>query len=122
MKGAAVLALMIAACVAPDDLAKEAIRLTGGDPVEGRRLAEQKGCPACHVIDGIPGARGAVGPSLNGMRERPLVAGILPHDVAAIVSFLQDPHAADSATMMPDLGLLEIEARHITSFLYTLPP
>ena len=115
----AALLLVMTACVAPDDRRAEARRLTGGDPDQGRRLIDRYGCAACHAIDGVPSARGLVGPNLNGMRERPFVAGELTHDVESIVSFIRDPKRVDSATVMPDLGLDETEARHVVSYLYT---
>jgi cytochrome c len=119
LSAVATLLLAMAACVAPDDRRAEAVRLTGGDPDRGRQLIDRYGCAACHTIDGIPSARGLVGPSLNGIRERPFVAGQLTHDVGSIVSFIRDPKRVDSATVMPDLGLDETEARHVVSYLYT---
>jgi cytochrome c2 len=115
----ATMLLAISACVAPDDRHAEATRLTGGDPDEGRGLIIRYGCAACHTIDGIPSARGLVGPSLNGIRERPFVAGERTHDVESIVSFIADPKQVDSTTVMPDLGLDETQARHVVSYLYT---
>jgi cytochrome c2 len=93
--------------------------MTGGDPDAGRALIDSYGCGACHAIDGIPGARGLVGPSLNGIRERPFVAGVLIHDVDNVVRFIVDPKRVDSTTLMPDVGLDEAEARHVVSYLYT---
>ena len=54
------LVLLAAACKQPE--APAAVR---GDPSRGKVLVEQLTCPACHVIPGIEGARGMIGPSLE---------------------------------------------------------
>lgn len=117
-----VVLVVCAACMAPDDSSEEARRLTGGDPVEGRALVKRLGCVACHTMDGVPGARGLVGPPLDGLRERGTIAGVLTNEPENLVRWLQDPKALDHLSIMPDVGLTEPEARDVASFLYTLPP
>lgn len=78
------------------------------------------GCGSCHEIPGISGARGSVGPSLDGFRHRAYVAGILPNEPGALVRWLVDPTVHAPQTAMPDLGLSENEARDMAAYLYTL--
>ncbi len=41
----------------------------------GRALIEQNGCGTCHVIEGVDGANGRVGPPLTDFKDNRLVAG-----------------------------------------------
>ena len=43
---------------------------TGGDAERGRAALRRYGCDACHLIPGVRGADGLVGPSLERSRER----------------------------------------------------
>jgi mono/diheme cytochrome c family protein len=96
------------------------LRIAGGEPEQGRTLIYAYGCGTCHIIEGIRGARGTVGPSLADYAERTLLAGILPNTPRHLVPWLMDPVALDHRTGMPALGLTEPEARHIAAYLYTL--
>lgn len=78
------------------------------------------GCGSCHVIPGVSGARGTVGPSLAGLRNRAYVAGVLPNQPASLVRWLMDPTVHAPQTAMPDLGVTESEARDMAAYLYTL--
>lgn len=90
------------------------------DAGRGPDLMLAHGCGACHAIPGVPGARGSVGPSLEGFRDRAYVAGVLPNEPGGLVRWLMNPpvHAPD--TVMPDLGVTEGEARDMAAYLYTL--
>jgi mono/diheme cytochrome c family protein len=94
--------------------------IAGADPKEGRKLIQVYGCGTCHVIDGIAGARGQVGPPLDDYAQRHLLAGILPNTPRYLVPWIVNPVALDPRTGMPSLGVREQEARHIASYLYTL--
>jgi cytochrome c2 len=98
----------------------EARRLTGGDPAEGRELVEAYGCGACHTMSGVPGARGLVGPPLDGLRQRVYLAGVVPNSPQNLVRWIVDPKRIDSLTAMPELGVAESQARDMAAFLYTL--
>jgi cytochrome c2 len=80
------------------------------------------GCAACHAIPGIRMPRGVVGPPLDGMARRSLIAGQLPNKPDVLVAFLQNPPALLPQTGMPAVGLTDNDARHIAAFLYTLEP
>ncbi|HEX2137141.1 MAG TPA: cytochrome C [Microvirga sp.] len=96
------------------------LQVPGGDPERGRSLIYGYGCGTCHVIEGVRGARGTVGPPLVDYAERRLLAGVLPNAPRYLVPWLMDPPALDPQTGMPALGLTEPEARHIAAYLYTL--
>ena len=91
-----------------------------GDPERGAAQIEQIGCGSCHIIPGIAGARGLVGPPLDHMGKRVYIAGLLPNTPANMVTWLRDPQEIVPGNAMPDLGLSEEQARDITAYLYTL--
>jgi mono/diheme cytochrome c family protein len=78
------------------------------------------GCAACHAIPGIRFPKGNVGPPLDGMAGRGLIAGHLPNKPSVMVAFLQDPPALAPQTGMPNVGLTVEQARDIAAYLYTL--
>jgi cytochrome c1 len=86
----------------------------------GKTAIQQYGCPACHTIPGIPGARGLVGPSLERVASRVYLAGVLENTPGNMVRWIQDPRSVDRLTAMPVLGVTEQDAKNITGYLYTL--
>lgn len=102
------------------DAYEDAARMTGGDPYQGRVLIRKYGCASCHVIPGIEGARGAIGPPLNGIASRTYLAGQLPNTPGNMMRWIQDPQSIARGTAMPDSGMDTPEARHIAAYLYTL--
>jgi len=92
-----------------------------GDPAQGRNLVAQKGCGACHVIAGVPGAVGTVGPNLAGVATRNPIAGSVPNGGPDdLKAWILDPPSLKPGTQMPNLGLSDTEATHIVAFLQTL--
>jgi cytochrome c oxidase subunit II len=94
----------------------------GGDPTLGAQLIQQKGCPACHTIPGIPGANGSIGPNLGGVASRTTIAGGAvpnkgPDDLKR---WIMDPPALKPGTIMPNLALSDQEATNIVAYLETL--
>jgi cytochrome c2 len=98
----------------------EAAAMTGGDPLLGRDVITRVGCGACHVIPGVVGANGQVGPPLNGIASRTYIGGVLTNTPDNLVQWLQDPPAHSPKTAMPKLNLSEKDARDVTAYLYTL--
>jgi cytochrome c2 len=92
----------------------------GGRAAEGRVWAREYGCGGCHVIPGVPGARGRVGPSLDGVTTHLFIAGVTPNKPENLIAWIQDPQRTDSATAMPKTGVTERQARDIAAYLYTL--
>lgn len=92
--------------------------IAGGDAARGRALIVEHGCRACHVVPGIPGPHGRVGPDLAGLRDRAYIAGQFPNRPGELVRWLVDPPLLAPETAMPALGLSQQEARDIATFLY----
>jgi cytochrome c2 len=91
-----------------------------GDSERGALYIEQIGCGSCHIIPGIAGARGLVGPPLDHIGQRVFIAGLLRNTPANMVTWLRDPQEIVPGNAMPDMGLSEEQARDITAYLYTL--
>lgn len=91
-----------------------------GDSDQGKELIRQVGCGACHQIPGIDNARGQVGPPLKAVAERHYIAGVLQNTPDNMIRWLLDPQAIIPGNAMPDTGLNEEQARHITAYLYSL--
>lgn len=118
--GLAVLLAGGAAVTGCADDGGDARTVPDGDPRRGRRAAAEFGCGACHVIPGVDGANGTVGPPLTGFAHRTYIAGRVYNVSPTLVRWLLDPRSVDSATAMPAVGLSESSARDIAAYLYTL--
>ena len=92
----------------------------GGNVAAGEQAIVKYGCGACHTIPGIRGADTYVGPLLTGYSRRHYIAGTLPNTHENLILWLQNPQTVEPGTVMPNLGLSEIEARDIAAYLYTL--
>jgi cytochrome c2 len=99
---------------------RTAAAMTGGDPLQGKRLLRTYGCHSCHTIPGVPGADGLVGPPLVGIAKRVYIAGRLPNTPENMILWLQHPQAVDPQTAMPNMGVTEADARDMAGYLYTL--
>ncbi len=96
--------------------------IAGGRPERGAELIESYGCGACHVVPGVRGADGTVGPPLTDFAVRGYIAGQLPNNGRNLVHWIMDPDGVEPGTAMPDLGVTEAEARDIAAYLFTLEP
>jgi mono/diheme cytochrome c family protein len=94
------------------------LRIVDADAERGRAVIAQIGCGACHVIPGIAGARGRLGPPLERMSERTYIAGTFPNRPDTLIRFVRDAPSLAPETAMPELPLSEQEARDIAAFLY----
>ena len=92
-----------------------------GNAARGREEIRKHGCGACHVIPGIPGARGSVGPPLADYGRRAYIAGRLPNTAESVSAFLQDPLAFAPDSAMPDLGLDPSTADDMAAWLLRVP-
>ncbi len=81
-------------------------------------LMRRYGCAGCHRIDGVPAARGLVGPSLVGVANRIYLGGVVPNSRENMVSWIVDPRAFSPKTAMPVTGISESEAREVAAYLY----
>jgi len=100
---------------------KQAAMLTGGgDARLGRTEIRKYGCNTCHEISGVPGARGLIGPRLDGVGQRYYIAGELPNTPANLMLWIQHPRQVELHTAMPEMGVTEQDSRDIAAYLYTL--
>jgi cytochrome c2 len=116
-RGAALaLVFVLAGCSQAD----APVQLSGGQPDRGRHTIERLGCGVCHVIPGVRGPHGVVGPSLAQFAGRIYLAGSLPNQPSVLVQFVRDAPSLVTNTAMPELPLDEQEARDVAAYLYTL--
>lgn len=111
---------LLAACGEGEGDVGEGRLLVEGDPRSGARIMRQAGCGACHLIPGLRGARGMVGPSLEGFAARGYIAGKIPNRAPLLIRWIQDAPSFDPATAMPASALSEREARDVAAYLYRL--
>jgi cytochrome c2 len=116
------IALGASACskVSSQEIRQAAILTDGGNAQAGARAIRKYGCIACHTISGIPGARGLVGPPLDGVADRSSLAGELPNNPANMMHWIQHPHEVEPHTLMPEMNVSEDDSRDIAAYLYTL--
>lgn len=96
-----------------------AAEVTGGDPRRGEAMFIQYGCGSCHAVKKVRTATGTVGPPLDGIAVRAIVAGRFANTPANMQKWIRDPQHVSPGTAMPDLDVGETDARDITAFLYT---
>ena len=107
--------LLLAACKRPESVSPAA-----GDPNRGKQLIEQYGCTSCHIVPGIAGPKGMVGPSMEHIASRQIIAMKLPNTQPNMTAYIQNPQMTDPQNAMPNLGVKPDEARDIVAYLYTL--
>jgi cytochrome c2 len=113
VRRAALIALLFVACARREPAIP-------GDADHGKQLLSQYGCTSCHVIPGVKGPRGNVGPSLEHVATRTYLAGKLQNNVPNMTKWLQNPQVFDPQNAMPNLGVTPEDSRDITAYLYTL--
>jgi cytochrome c len=94
--------------------------ISGGDPARGKSEIVAYGCGSCHVIPGVGGASGLLGPPLTKFALRAFIAGEVPNTSEFLVRWISVPQAIEPGTAMPNLGVSEAQARDIAAYLYTL--
>ena len=91
-----------------------------GDAERGKMLVQKYGCGTCHLVPGVQGAVGTMGPPLAGIGDRPILMGGLPNEPANMVKWIRDPKEVNPRTFMPDLNIGAQEGSDIAAYLYTL--
>ncbi len=113
----ALMVLLLAACGGDDTTL--AVQMTGGDPANGPALIREYGCGTCHVIPGVRGAGGLVGPPLTDFAHRAYIAGAVANTPEHLITWIRVPQAIQPGTAMPNMGVAEQEARDIAAYLYS---
>jgi cytochrome c2 len=116
------LTLFFAACsrLSSDQVHASYIMTGGGNAIAGRQVIRKYGCNACHTIPGVDGARGLVGPPLDGIADREYLAGELQNTPENMMKWIQHPHQVEPHTLMPEMNVSEQDSRDIAAYLYTL--
>ena len=96
------------------------VRVEGGNADRGRREIAAYGCGSCHMIPGITGADGLVGPPLIRWSQRKMIAGEIPNTPDNLVYWIAVPQSIEPGTAMPNLGVSDGQARDIAAYLYTI--
>jgi len=102
-----------------NQMREHAAAVTGGDPMRGEAMFIQYGCGSCHALRNVRTATGAVGPPLDGIATRVIVAGHLANTPQNMQRWIRDPQQVSPGTAMPDLNVGGQDAQDITAFLYT---
>lgn len=113
-------ALLLAALAACGSAVPHERRVVEGDPLRGRQWIADVGCGVCHMIPGIDGANGIVGPSLEGVGRRNLLAGVLPNRPDLMARWVRDAPSLRPETGMPEMPLSEEQSKDVAAYLYTL--
>jgi cytochrome c2 len=120
MLAGAVLGTLLTGCGEQVGRSEAAAETGGGDAQRGAALILQYGCGGCHVVPGIAGAQGLVGPPLTTMARRVYIAGVLRNSPENMVAWLQNPQKFVPGNAMPNMGIDNKDARDLTAFLASL--
>ena len=117
-----VMRALMFALVGSTALAQESIPplAPGSPPTHGAALIAEKGCGACHMIPGIEGANGLVGPPLTLMGEQIFVAGLLRNTPQNLAAWVLEPQRFVPGNAMPSTGLTPSEALDVAAYLETI--
>lgn len=109
-----------ASCGVDSPRAPVMVATVTGDVERGRTALHQHACNACHVIPGVVGSRVYVGPPLEKIGSRQLIAGSVPNTPDQMVRWLMHTQQVKPGTAMPQLGVSERDARDMAAYLATL--
>lgn len=96
------------------------LQVEGGRPQVGRAAFQTYGCGSCHVIPGVAGANGKVGPPLTSFSARAYIAGEVANTPDNLVAWIVQPQNIEPNTAMPMLGVSIQAAKDMAAYLYTL--
>jgi cytochrome c2 len=109
-------ALVLAGCGGP---ATHSDVVPGGSPKRGHDLIVFYGCGACHVIGGVGGANGHVGPPLKHFSSKDTIAGKLANTPSNVERWVENPQKIVPGNDMPVLGIRSDQLPDIVAYLYT---
>jgi cytochrome c2 len=113
---AIVISLLLSGCDQP----LPGPEVQGGDAERGRAALRKYECGVCHLIPGVPGAKGRVGPALHAYSRRIYIAGRFPNEPDTLTRWLLDPPALAPDTAMPRIPMTQKTAVDIAAYLYSL--
>ena len=77
-------------------------------------------CGICHEVPGVVQARGNVGPSLEGIGTRQVIAGRLPNSRENLIRWITHAQSISPGSAMPDIPLSPQQAGAVADYLYSL--
>jgi cytochrome c2 len=77
-------------------------------------------CNACHLVPGVSGANGRVGPPLAGIANRQILAGHFANTPDNLANWIEHPQQMLPGDAMPEMGLSHEQAQTVATYLYTL--
>ena len=90
-------------------------------PEDVLRILQNRGCGGCHVINGLEGFVGTIGPDLTHFGSRQTLAGaILENTPEQLALWLQNPPAMKPGADMPNLRMTPEEIRALVAYLRSL--
>jgi mono/diheme cytochrome c family protein/cytochrome c2 len=94
--------------------------LAQGSIERGRQALYQYACNSCHTIPGVTSSFPNVGPPLQGIASRSLIAGRLANTPQNMALWVQHPKSVKPLSAMPDMGVSGAHAADIVAYLATL--
>jgi cytochrome c oxidase subunit II len=93
-----------------------------GSPAErGRELFGRSACIACHTIDGIPQARGTLGPNLTHVGGRTTIASALfPNTADYLRRWILNAPSLKPGALMPPMVLPDADLAALVAYLQSL--
>lgn len=77
-------------------------------------------CGSCHIVPGVPGANGNVGPPLIGIGNRQVIAGYFTNNHQNMVQWITRAQSMLPNNAMPDTNLTPEQANRVADYLSTL--
>ncbi|MEX0799211.1 MAG: c-type cytochrome [Bacteriovoracaceae bacterium] len=87
---------------------------------KAKAAIKKYGCHACHVIPGVSGANGRVGPKLEDIKEQIYIGGVLANTPEHMAEWVMNPQRHSPNTAMPNLNVSEEDAKAIVDYLYNV--
>ena len=103
----------------PDKPDKPLVAVTG-NVERGRQALYQYASNSCCTIPGVTSSFPNVGPPLQGLASRSLIAGKLANTPHNLALWMQHPKSVKPLTAMPDMGVTDAHAADIVAYLATL--
>ena len=116
-----VLAITILASTANHTPVMAKQTISDANPMDAPEAIVMYGCGTCHTIPGVVGADGVVGPKLDDISRRSLLAGQIPNTPDNLILWIQHPQLVHPGSDMPEMGVSDTDARNIAAYLYSLP-
>jgi mono/diheme cytochrome c family protein len=108
-------AIALVACKPPPDQRQS---MPMANAARGKEAIERVACGSCHTIPGVRWPQGKVGPALDGLSERALIAGRLPNRPDVLAAYIRNAPALAPGSGMPAMPVSEAEAQDIAAYLY----